>query len=185
MTAETNFARAGRVCVRVLTTVAALAAGIAMVTLLRTMGRADWADELPKGLLIGFPLLMATITAAHLARWSLLSHQQALDDGMLPRRASHWATWGWFLPGVQFVLPFSLLRQRFLVYRIKAHKPILWLQGLLVGTCLLWGWLLLGPIPQAQDRWSALATGATALALWRLRNLVATLHQVQSGGAKP
>ncbi|MCA8964746.1 MAG: hypothetical protein KDC48_07660, partial [Planctomycetes bacterium] len=86
----------------------------------------------------------------------------------------------WFVPVLNFVLPFSMLLQRFRSYRVIAKKAMRWLQALFVGTALLWAWIAAGVVPEAKDRWLPLAVAATALCLWRLRGIVASLTRIQT-----
>ncbi|MFM1873365.1 MAG: hypothetical protein RL398_2787 [Planctomycetota bacterium] len=174
-----TFEQSGKRCIGGLSVLAAYAGAVALIALLHTTGRAAWVKDLsPGSMLLSSGLILAN-AAAWLAHWSLQSHQLAMEHGMIPKYASHWSTWGWFVPVANFVLPFTILKQRFAAYRLRANKPILWLQALWLGTALLWGWIALQLVPGTFDRWGALATAATALGVWRLRGLVVGLHRVQ------
>lgn len=179
MAKDQTFAKVAIRCSTALAVAAVVAGGWTVVALLYTTGRAQWAAELPTGAVVGNSVLLATVLAAALATWSLHSHQLALDHGLIPRFSTTWSTYGWFVPALQFFLPFTILRQRCRSYQVRADKTLLWLQALCLGTALLWGWMALRIVPGSFDRWGTLACAATTLCIWRLRGLVVRLSQVQ------
>ena len=176
-----TFEQVGRRCVLVLGVVAALVAAVAVIVVLHTAAvpAVAWAAAIPVGAVVGWSLMLFVVVAASLATWSARSHGLAVEHGMIPRWSTGWAAFAWFIPLLNFVLPFSMLQQRFRSYHVIAKKAMRWLQALFVGTCLLWGWLLVGIVPDAKERWLPLAVAATALLLWRLRGLIAALTRVQ------
>lgn len=181
MAKDRTFAQVARRSSNVLAVAAAVAAGWSVVALLYTTGRAPWAAELDYGVVVGNTLLVGVFVAVALASWSLHSHQLALAHGLVPRFSTTWSTYGWFVPVVQFFLPFTILRQRCRVYQVRADKTLLWLQALCLGTVVLWGWMALRIVPDSFDRWGTLAAAATTLCIWRLRCIVIRVSQVQIG----
>jgi hypothetical protein len=179
MAKDVTFAKVVTRCSTALAVAAVVAGGWTVVALLHTTGRAPWAAELPIGAVVGNSVMLLAVVAAALASWSLHSHQLALDHGLVPLHSTTWSTYGWFVPLVQWFLPFTILRQRCRSYQMRADKALLWLQALCLGTVLLWGWMALRIVPGSFDRWGTLATAATTLCIWRLRGLVVRLSQVQ------
>ena len=186
MAKQQSFEQVSRRCIAALGTAAMLVASVAVLVVLHTMAipAFAWVEELSKGAVLGFALMVFLGVATNLAVWSAHSHTLAVGHGMIPRWSVTWATYAWFVPVLQFVLPFSILLQRFRSYRVIANKPLRWLQALFVGTVLLWGWMLAGIVPEAKERWLSLVVAATAMCLWRLRGVVVALSRTQLAGER-
>lgn len=177
-----TFERISRRCIGVLAVMAASVAIAALLIVLRTAGftQVAWIDDVPKGALIGWGLMVFVVTFANVATWTFRSHGLAVEHGMIPRATAGWSALAWVLPLANFVLPFRHLQQRFFSYRVQAKKALRWLQALFVGTCLLWAWIASGLVRESTDRWLPLAVAGAALFLWRLRGVVKALSAIQS-----
>lgn len=109
-------------------------------------------------------------------RWSTASHDLAVAHGMIPRWPQRWAWLGWLLPGVNLVVPFVMLRERWRYYRLAGTSrisPISSAQALAIAAVV--GFASAGAVPLA----FLVAGFWAARALLGLRTVVKRLGDAQ------
>jgi hypothetical protein len=81
-----------------------------------------------RGVAVGLLFGPGAVWLAALPSWSVRSHELAIAHGQICRWSSSWAVFGWWIPGVQLWLPFSILRARGRFYGLLTMRRLWWAQ---------------------------------------------------------